>query len=750
MGSNKDITDMLELFKKSLDRELNSIFYNNLFLNTKLKENHQEIKDTILTSMNKLFAGSSKPDGKIKFQKQLPLVWSTYQSVCIKWFYDWKFVIKERKNNTYKFKDTTVEFRILKTKLGKVLKIFHKFYYQILEYIACHFDTSAVIPTKLISDLNLEGLIQNMPHLAQRRQLLQPTERSTTYVLLTFYYCLLYLGKIRYHQTVLEGSSFIFPENGKEQKQRKLLDFKKAARYWLMASVLLPSMGETYKHLSKLSLEENNFSKAIYFLIRCHFASGNKNKKESMRNIIDIFQGRKWEGMDKSNNTPEVSNLLQKSFEIMRHYLFTNETETKVEKRSIQKDGFINNLKDDVLLNCQRNPMFIDAIFNSNFITILVGVFVISKKFQTLENKTSSLPSQPSKANEWFLDFILNITIQVISEVNNRLKEYDNLNIDDMISLLAILRVINCWIISDKTVLSYVHRYKPIYPIMCEFILMINQNESLCSISHVNKRPGRQYLFEEDVILREFTVIDCNLSDFNDSRIFEMENVVNRLIGDAPKANILTKKEEFHLRLKAVVTSMKRFIEQNKCDIKLPKLINTDVSTKNAEKIDTGIDVLSRIPLTQIPRNHVQKKINKPIHKKETRHSNRKAHDSSFFNVPFETLSQPLPQIFQNTDMMAAMNVSSSQSQILSQGQIPNDMLRLSQSQSELQVLVQVAPDSQSLHRLAIQEFQLETQQNPFNSSGWFEGDETPIPLGQQQQVEQEQKPKNFYTSTQQ
>ena len=198
------IEEQLKEFISTLNCNLNSSLYNNEFLNIRLKEQHIVLKDLILKQINGLFISSEIPYIFKNFEPILPMIWNDYQSLCIEWFYKWRQLLKETstvstegrfRNN--RNRNVQVEFRIMKSKLSKLMKIFHRFYYQILEYIVCYFDTSLVIPTQLTSGLNLGSVIQKVPHFAKNRYLLQTTDKGTIHVVLTFYYCLLYLGKIR-------------------------------------------------------------------------------------------------------------------------------------------------------------------------------------------------------------------------------------------------------------------------------------------------------------------------------------------------------------------------------------------------------------------------------------------------------------------------------------------------------------------------------------------------------------------------
>lgn len=598
MSPQNDLVEILKGFNDSLDRDLNSIFYNNVFLNTKLKDDHQTLKHIILSRMHNLCTMqlAKRKHMNPDFKTRIPLVWSDYHSVCINWFYEWKNIIKESKTKSKTFKDVTVEFRVLKSKLARLLKTFHRLYYGILEYITCHFDTSLVIPTKLISDLNLEGLLEKMPHLTQIRKLLTPRGKATSHVVLSFYHCLLSLGKIRYHQLILEDSSFVrsHRHTGKMNSTARSLHLKKAERYWLMAARLVPSKSDTYKQLSKLSVEENNYSREIYFSIRRHFTRVNDNKQDSQAEIVSFFKERKWVQMESSLTATslERNNILHELFEIIRYHILIEINEVKVKYISPEEAEHIRTLKCHVSENLQMPHILVNGAFTNDHIVILVGIFSMTQQSHAFEGIASTPLYQSTNSNQSLLEFILDVVFQIISTANKQLKEGNNFNAVDMISYLAIMRVTNCWIKSDNTVLNYAHRYRPICEIMCDFISTINEIESLCWISHVNKKPKRSYLFEEDVMLKEFTCIECRLTDFDDTEIFDMDHVADRLIGHTPKTSILTKEEEFYLRLRAVVTSMKGFLRHNKCGIKVEL-------TKN--KTTKYSDISDNLDITMLP-----------------------------------------------------------------------------------------------------------------------------------------------------
>lgn len=633
MPPQHDIAENLKGLNESLDRDLNSIFYNNVFLNTKLKGDHQTLKHMILSRMNNLctIPIENRKHIKLDFKTQLPLVWNEYQSLCIKWFYEWKSIIKQSRDKSHRYKDVTVECRVFNSKLAKLLKAFHRFYYEIIEYITCHFDTSLVIPTKLISDLNLEGLLQKMPHLVQTRKLIVPRDKSTSHVVLSFYHCLLSLGKIRYHQVILEDSLFMRGHKNTSKRNAKVrtLQFRKAERYWSMAVNLIPSKGATYKQLSKLSMEENNYTKEIYFSVRRHFARVNDNKQDSHTKIIGFFKERKWGQMETSSTATNLdgNNLLNGLFEIMRHHILIETNEANLKYTSAEETERFKTLKNHVLVGLQTQPVLMNGAFTNDHIITLIGIFSLSQQLQPSEGLAATPLRQLTKSNQSLLKFILDIVSQIIGIAKYQLKGGTNLNMEDMVSFLAIIRVINCWLKLDNTVLSYAHRYKPFCEIVREFMSTINEIESLCWILHENKRPKRSYLFEEDVMLKEFTCIDCRLTDFDDTEIFDMEHVADRLIGHSPKTDILTKEEEFQLRLRAVVISMKRFLRHNKWGIKVeldrnkPLLSSYKNTAYSAPSDDLAVYKLSSTPSTTVSTNIHRYKITKSTHTNNARKS---------------------------------------------------------------------------------------------------------------------------------
>lgn len=574
---NDSISEKLTEFISTLDRDLNSILYNNEFLNIRLKEQHLILKDQILKQISGLFISSEKIYASDSFKPILPNIWTDYQSLCIEWFYQWKKILKETSKMVTKGKglnnnnnNVTVEFRVMKSKLSKLMKIFHRFYYQILEYITCHFDTSLVIPTKLIGDLNLESLIQKVPHLAKIRYLLQPTDKGTICVVLTFYYCLLYLGKIRYHQTILEDPFYI-----KFKRNRQVISsssddlFRKAKRYWIMAISLVPSMGQSYKQLSKLSLHDYDYSKTLYYHIRSYFARSNSSKAKDYQDIIIFFKERNWKQINKlfGEDDNVKNNVMNKLMEIIRYYLLIDNFGFNQTNRSFNENGKIFDLKYNLLLKLQDPQVFEYQDFWNETIITMIGISSIIMS-RINESSSSSFSIWNEKIHEKFVEFIFDVLFQIITHINKMLSQ-DEDDITNIDPFLTILRVLNCWIKSNILVLRFAHRYSPICHIMSEFINQISNSTQFGWIALENRKPRRSYLFMDDVSLRDFTCIGNNLTDFNDTEVFSTNNVVNRLTGNAPKACLLSKRQEFELKLIAIVTSMKRFLNHNKCGISI-------------------------------------------------------------------------------------------------------------------------------------------------------------------------------------
>lgn len=669
-----DVTSQLEKYNETLDRHLNSIFYGNEFLNETLKTQHTTLRDMILKQMGALFSSAFFGDREVK----LPLIWQNYQSSCVRWCYEWRMAIKESQSREQQYprriKNITVEFRVMTNKISKMMKIFHRFYYQILEYITCHFDTSLLIPSQLTGDLNLEGLIQKMPHLASRRHLLQPNDKATVHVIMTFYYCLLFLGKIRYHQTILEDRSYMYANATKSRwtlnnDRNNIREFNKARRYWNMATILVPSMGETYYQLSKLASHNNDYVKKVYYLIRTHFARSNqKANPHDYNDIIQFFQNKSWK-----SDGYDVDLLINHVFEIMRHYLMfgitpdnTNNNEGILDNESEQ----ILHLKHDVLICLQTETLLANTEVVNDLIVVLIGIFAIVQDYHIADMVSSS--SKLNKSNECLLEFILDVIFQIIRHINKSISTNPLYNKDNLLPFIVTLRVINCWIKSNIVVLKFAHRYLPICHIICEFLKTLKQEDiksspSLHGLIRVNKRPHRLYLFEEDVTLREFTCIGCGLSDFDDTDIFNQNNVINRLTGHAPKACLLQKEEEFSLRLQAIVVSMKRFLNHNKCGV------DFIMGEKN----------LRDESLVTPTRNAKIYRLTKKPHMKSS--PVREDVDSSILESMVQTQHQQQPELrLSGTESRVenTVEISSSPSQLLTQDIITSDMLQPSQSQS--------------------------------------------------------------------
>ncbi|KAK5961524.1 Est1p PWA37_000887 [Arxiozyma heterogenica] len=596
-NNNSNISEQLKKFIFTLDYELNSVLYNNEFLNIRLKEQHTVLRDQILEQISGLSISSNKSCINEHIEPILPIIWNRYQSLCIEWFYKWKQLLKETSNISAKGRshnnrkgNITVEFRIMKSKLSKLMKIFHRFYYQILEYIICYFDTSLVISTQVTSGLNLGNHIQKLSHLAKNRYLLQTTDKGTVHVVLSFYYCLLYLGKIRYHQTILEDPLHIKYKRNKHVELLKTNDiFQKAKRYWIMATIVVPSMDESYKQLSKVFLHCNNYSKAIFYHVRCYFARSNSSKANSYNDIIDFFKERYWRRenrqFEKMDNIEY--DLVSSTMEIIRYYLLLNNSKFNQTNNSIDENGEILELKSNILLKLQDPQVFMYHEFWIDIIITMIGISTLIMENSNANDKkslsaVSSFVHWNERIHKLFIRFVFDILFHIITYINKMIS-YDEIDINRIDPFLTILRVMNCWIKSHIPVLRFAHRYLPICHIISEFINQINKSSRYSWISYKNEKPKRSYLFMDDVLLRDFTCIGYSLTDFNDTEVFHMDNFINRLTGNAPRTCLLSKEQETELKLIAIVTSMKRFLHHNKCGttIKLQEEETVKEKTKN-------------------------------------------------------------------------------------------------------------------------------------------------------------------------
>lgn len=541
--------------------EGNELLYDDLIITQQLQHFHSTVQQSIAKEIEKIIhvalynMGRSKIDTNL-ISVELQLIWSKVHEPLFSWFRYWRNELisqkRERKQIPY------TEIRVMNGKLTKLFKSCHRFYYQIIEYFAYYYDTSFVIPMKVISSLNLDKIIRN----PSDKIILKPDNQLGIIITMAFHVCLTNIAMCQYFKTVSERMDEVYKES----------DMKKSERYLNFSLLMLPAVGTSYYQISILNSKTNQFSRVIYNLIRASLAR--MPCKNAIKQLKDFFTERgdelrvRYDNHSSSLLNPNIGNqgksLCNMQFDLCFVSLFGY----------YYKPDHWSNPQDHKKLNCKTPKkdiiiMFRHCIKNlspENIESALLNLLTVIGGFTLLVSESTSNISaltlidldniQVEYLNFSFNYFALLIDDLIRAQWRSNLEKYE---------YLAIVRIVLCWLKCHRVVLQFAHRNEHFCSSLASLI------NDIITFAEVDKnilsglKPKRQYFFEEDVLVKEFACLKYILTDCNDKDIVKKNNVLNRVIGYPPKSERLSKYSEGIIRLEAIVTASTKFLKQSDC-----------------------------------------------------------------------------------------------------------------------------------------------------------------------------------------
>lgn len=524
--------------------------------------------------------------------KILDLLWVIIEYPVFKWFQAWGNSISRRETNP---KDQKfVEFRQMNSKLTKYFKSVHKFHYGIIENILTDFDISSVVSSSAIKELNIKEKSES------DKVKLNSESPQAVLLIIALHRCILYIGSSQRYKTMGEKVSNKFIQD----------NFKKSLRYFDIASLILPSVGETYLQKGMIYIQTDNYGTASYEFIRSILS-----RIPSTAGLINlnkiIYQP---ESSLRDKFIFSLSNIHKKeisgervSDRLIVEYYFLALFSSKIAPCVwIDKDNS-KNLVNGIGLNHLEKVMYkkisgryskITKIIFQNFISVIGGFEYILLKEGHSQNDIKHLALKDlTKPQLNYLNFAFDFISHIIEEVVMKSWE-KNMN---SFEYLAMIRIVECWIKTNRYVIQYSHRNET----FC-YALVRLFNSMICS-QYVDletvfvERPKRAYYFEEDIILKEFSSVKYALTDFNDDAIFNMDNSPNRLVGHVNESESLTKMEESKLRISSILYSGKKFFFKNSCGIEWDE--NNNTFKLPPKKISKNLQVTN---VSSISKEHVR------------------------------------------------------------------------------------------------------------------------------------------------
>lgn len=482
----------------------------------------------------------------------LKLLWFQIHEPTFQWFECWFHDIIQL--------DSRRMFRSFRNFFKKMVRFFkttHKYYYSIIECLCAKFNMNTVVPHDIFAKLNLVQPMETPS--TSEKIVLDATNPLTFSIVISLQRCLINLGSAHFYKTLLDKPS---------SKLKSVEDFEKSIRYLNIASLCLPSVGDTYLQLAKIYLTTEKYSLYFFELARGSLVRiPSKHALNTLRNLI---------------LTP---NFLERKLLMKKLKMYTRKN--RKSKRLLFENSVV--LQFLAILEHTMNPYLSNPSNAPNYclkreylqaaaleyhaehvsvilksLAAMMGSFDLMFTGEKGKGQRSKLKyvdlneRQVSFLNLSF-DFIANVIDVVIKPSWQK-------NTEDF-QYLAIIRLLVCWIKSYRSILQYAHRHKEFCSSMALLLNDLINNPSNCPRHLSNHRPQRSYYFEEDIMFREFSCINFALTDFNDGLVYNSPNMINNIIG-CPSANErLSSREECILRIKSIIFSGVKFLEKNDAGI---------------------------------------------------------------------------------------------------------------------------------------------------------------------------------------
>ncbi|CAI4058507.1 Ebs1p SKDI_04G4250 [Saccharomyces kudriavzevii IFO 1802] len=586
------IKSQLNLILKS-----NQLFQDNALLNGFLAFVHSKLNALVVSSIESQCAlrlsKNSTTANLVPFDhREMSLIldfsWESVHYPIFKWFQMWRSYIlfeKENKKQQTKF----IEFRRMNSKMLKFFKTVQSFYFNIINTVYKEYSLSVLLPNKVIRDLKLDDIEGTANH--GGNFVVDTFNNDNAFVLLIltlFHRCLLFLGTAHRYKSLLEEIS----------NKYTILNLNKSLNFFRLASIMLPSAGETYSQAGMVFLQTGNLGTAMY-----NFVKGMMTKMPSpvsIKNFHSIMVDNK-SSLNRNLHTIIMNTYLQESKggrappkEVLEFYFLGlfGSVWSPSSWRDDTKPNQLNNgikLKHlEVVLYETMSTMYLKnmrVIFN-NLIVTIGGFHLLLKRRSEVGIKTL----KDLRNNELdYLKFAFKFIVHILNDI---VKESWSENVE-VFEILGMVRIINYWIKSNLIVLQYSQTNIEFVNAVAYLMNDIMKKKPNFSFNATENPPKRTYLFEEDLMVNGLSFVDYQLSDFQDhDKILQMDQNLDRLIGDPPLADKESATSEMFLRLQVVVNLSFNLLMKNKCgvewsDDKSRFIFNKKIDLKETVKPNT-------------------------------------------------------------------------------------------------------------------------------------------------------------------
>ena len=550
----------------------NQLFQDYALLNGFLAFVHSKLNAVVLSSIESRYvlhvSGGSSATDLVSFDQSnissiLDFSWESVHYPIFKWFQMWRNYIlfeKENKKQQTKF----IDFRKMNSKMLKFFKTVQNFYFNIINTVYKRYDISVLLPKRIIQDLKLSDI--EGPAIGADNYAVKTFNSGSPFahlVLTLFHRCLLFLGTAYRYKSLLEEVS----------NKYSIPNFKKSLDFFHLASLMLPSAGETYSQAGTVFLQTGNLGTAVF-----NFVKGMMTKMPSpvsIKNFGALMVDNK-SSLNRSLHTTIMNTYLQESKgprtpakEILEFY-FLGLFGSVWSPSSWRDDTKPNQLNNGIKLRHLENVLYetMSARYLKNIQVIFYNLIITIGGFHLLLKRRFDVGAKTLKdlrSNE--LDY-LNFAFKFIGRILNYIVKESWSENPDVPEILGMARIINCWIKANPMVLQYSQSNLEFVNAMAYLINDIMKKKPSPSFTITGYIPKRTYWFEEDLMVKGLSFVNFQLSDFDDyEKIFEMDHSFDRLIGDPPLCDKLSVSSEMLLRLQAVVNLGSQLLMENKCGV---------------------------------------------------------------------------------------------------------------------------------------------------------------------------------------
>lgn len=514
----------------------------------------------------------------------LTLSWERLWNPIYRWFQSWHqslVSVKDSKKIKYP------EFRRLNSHLSKFSKMVNGQFMKLMDNILSNLNIEDIIPyrifiknTPILNEIDLKIKEENVEKDKDKRiKIVKDNLVLIQGVILIVHRCLLYLGCVIKYKSIMIKAS---PNNF-------MTDFRLSLKFIENSIILLPSLGESYFQRSLIELQCNHIGLTVYDLLRASLSSFPHGQALSLYQAImysiESPLNKKVKKlissiyMDSLNNSEKLIN--REIIEFFPLALIGGRLFPEVWADSNNKlnlDGSKVSLKQLEILFFEK----VSTRYSKNMELILKNLLLLFGSFhlQMIQwLKTSDIRHVSLSKLEVYdlslLKFIFKYIVTIIDKVilNHWDKDLNNFE------YLAIVRIIFLWLQTNKFALDYSQDDPSFNQKLALLLNSIIQSRITKNVLYNDENilVKRQYIFEEEIMLRDFACITIpKFVGISDEDMYKQGTSIDRFYGHVSDDNgnadtEMTVKAENYIRLESIIIFGKQYMKFNRCGIKLNK-----------------------------------------------------------------------------------------------------------------------------------------------------------------------------------